>query len=229
MCCTRLAANTGRKNDAKNRHLGTSAQLCRAISSQLRHISTIEKNLLSSSISSTCPHNMVNFSLVAAEIVYLVWGTPANLNGFRVLASLLQRRRWVEASQTLHDVWPLPGLVDYVYIFDYKLYTFSAAVARNGILPRAKFTLRPPCLALSCWQRYCTAVEQWARAKLCGVEHRAPPIFGRATITLVIGPHSSFYWVTVYTCFGRITWKPDDFWQSWALLRTPRKWYKILL
>ena len=25
------------------------------------------------------------------------------------------------------------------------------------------------------WQRYCTAVEQWARAKLCGVEHRAPP------------------------------------------------------
>ena len=25
----------------------------------------------------------------------------------------------------------------------------------------------------------------------CGVEHRAPPIFGRATITLGIGPHSS--------------------------------------
>jgi len=26
-------------------------------------------------------------------------------------------------------------------------------------------------------------------AKLCGVEHRAPPIFGRAAITLGIGPH----------------------------------------
>ena len=26
----------------------------------------------------------------------------------------------------------------------------------------------------------------------CGVEQRAPPIFGRATITLGIGPHSSF-------------------------------------
>jgi len=25
----------------------------------------------------------------------------------------------------------------------------------------------------------------------CGVEHRAPPVFGRATITLGIGPHSS--------------------------------------
>jgi len=27
MCCTRLAANTGRKKVAKNRHLGTIAQL----------------------------------------------------------------------------------------------------------------------------------------------------------------------------------------------------------
>jgi len=31
--------------DAKNRHLGTIAQLCRAISSQLRHVSTIGKKL----------------------------------------------------------------------------------------------------------------------------------------------------------------------------------------
>ena len=31
-CCTRLAENTGRKKVAKNRHLGTIAQLCRAIS-----------------------------------------------------------------------------------------------------------------------------------------------------------------------------------------------------
>ena len=36
-CCTRLAENTGRKNSPKKRHLGTIAQLCRAISSQLRH------------------------------------------------------------------------------------------------------------------------------------------------------------------------------------------------
>jgi len=26
-------------------------------------------------------------------------------------------------------------------------------------------------------------------AKLCGIEQRAPPIFGRAAITLGIGPH----------------------------------------
>jgi len=38
--------NTGRKNDAKNRHLGTIPQLCRAIASQLRHVSTIGKKLV---------------------------------------------------------------------------------------------------------------------------------------------------------------------------------------
>jgi len=35
MCCTRLAANTGHKKVANNRHLGTITQLRRAISSQL--------------------------------------------------------------------------------------------------------------------------------------------------------------------------------------------------
>jgi len=44
--------------DAKNRHsrhLRTIIQLCRTISSQLRHVSTIQKNLLRSNTSSTCP------------------------------------------------------------------------------------------------------------------------------------------------------------------------------
>jgi len=55
-------------------------------------------------------------------------------------------------------------------------------------------------LALSYWQHYCTALAQWARAKLCGTEHRAPPIFGRVTITLGIGPHSS-YGIIPKECF----------------------------
>jgi len=82
---TRLADNTGRKN----RHLGTIAQICPAVSSQLRHESTIGKKLLNSNTSSTCPDNMVNFGPLAAEIGSGVWGTPANFNGFRVLAALL--------------------------------------------------------------------------------------------------------------------------------------------
>jgi len=43
MCCRRLAEKTGRKKVTKNRHLGTIAQLCRAISSQLRHVLAIGK------------------------------------------------------------------------------------------------------------------------------------------------------------------------------------------
>ena len=69
---------------------------------------------------------MVNFSPLAAEIGLPVWGTPANFNGFRVLAALLH----------------------------------STVVLASG--------------------------------KLCGIEQSAPPIFGRAAITLGIGPHSSF-------------------------------------
>jgi len=117
MCCSRLAAITRRKKVAKNRHLCTIAQLRRAISSQLRQVSTIGKKLLSSNTSSTCPYNMVNFGPLAAEILSLVWGTPGNFNGFLVLASLLQRRRSTEVNQTLQYVLPSPGLVRYIYTF----------------------------------------------------------------------------------------------------------------
>jgi len=49
----------------------------------------------------TWPHNMVNFGPLAAQIVSLVWGTPANFNGFRVLAALLDGTLVVGVSQTL--------------------------------------------------------------------------------------------------------------------------------
>ena len=60
---------------------------------------------------------MVKFGPLASEIISIVWGTPGNFNGFRVLAALL-----------------------------------------HGTL-------------------------------VVGVEQRATPIFGRAAITLGIGPH----------------------------------------
>jgi len=102
MCCTRLAENAGRKKVAQNRYLGTIAQLRWAISSQLRHVSTIGKNLLSTSMYSRCLHNMVNFGLLMAEIGSHVWGIPANFNGFRVLAALLHGSPVVSVSETLH-------------------------------------------------------------------------------------------------------------------------------
>jgi len=46
---------------------------------------------------------MVNFGPLAAEISSLVWGTPANFNGIRVLAELglLHGTLLVGVSQTL--------------------------------------------------------------------------------------------------------------------------------
>jgi len=132
---------------------------------------------------------MVTFGPLPTEIDWRVWGTPANFNGFRVLALLLQRRRSMEANQTLHDVWMSPAWAGRLFIH------FLWLLPRNGVLPGAKFTLRPFASSKSCtllyWQRHSTALEQWARAKLCGVEDTAPPIFSTSTITLGIGPHSS--------------------------------------
>ena len=60
-----------------------------------------KKNLLSSNTSCTRPDNVVNFSPLAAEIDPVVWGTPANFNGSRVLAALLHGSQVLGVSQTL--------------------------------------------------------------------------------------------------------------------------------
>jgi len=88
------------------------------------------KNLLSSNISSICPHNMLNFGLLAAEIISSVWGTPENFNGFRVLAVLLHGtpvlgvshtlRRWTEGA-TLYSAgrpsrWALAHISNSTYL-----------------------------------------------------------------------------------------------------------------
>jgi len=80
-----------------------------------------------------------------------------------------------------------------------SLYTFSRALAswRNFALCKTHFTFKS-CVLLY-WQCYCTALQQWASAKLRRgtrngireLSQRALPIFGWAAITLGIGPHSS--------------------------------------
>ena len=96
-----VAENTERKKVAKNRHLGTIAQI---VGLYLRNQGTYrqsEKNLLSSDMSSRCLHNMVNFGPLTAEIGSEVLGTPPNFNGFRVFAALLHGSQVVSVSQTL--------------------------------------------------------------------------------------------------------------------------------
>jgi len=92
---------------------------------------------------------MVNFCPLMAEIGWRVWGTPANFNEFRVLASLLHQHRSTEVNQTsLHDVWPSAGLV-HICVF-------------GGSCPITEFYLIQNALCvLLYWQRYFTALEQW--------------------------------------------------------------------
>jgi len=99
VCGIRLAENAGPKKVAKNRHLSTIAELRRAISSQLRHVSTIGKNLLCRNISSRCPYNTVNLGPLTAEIDWRVWGTPSYFNGYRVLTALLHGSQIVGVSR----------------------------------------------------------------------------------------------------------------------------------
>jgi len=68
---------------------------------KIRHVSTIGKKLVKQQYVLHMPHNMVNFGPLAAEIGLPVWGTPANFNGFRVLAALLPDNQLVGVSQTL--------------------------------------------------------------------------------------------------------------------------------
>jgi len=98
MRCTRLAENTGRKKSPFQHH-GTILSGC--IFATKACIDNQKKNLLNSDTSSICPHGMVNFGPLMAEICWRVWGTPANFNGFRILAALLHGTLVVGVSQTL--------------------------------------------------------------------------------------------------------------------------------
>jgi len=83
-------ANAGRKKIVKNlpsgHHRTTPLGYIFATKAS---IDNWKKNLVKQQISSTCLHNMVNFGPLAAEIGPVVWGTPANFNGFHILAALL--------------------------------------------------------------------------------------------------------------------------------------------
>jgi len=132
-----------------------------------------EKNSLNVNISSTlCSHNMVHFSPLPAEIGWRVWGTPANFKGSCVLASLLQRRRSREVNQTLHDVWPSPGLLLYVYIFGGSCPLTEFCQVSHWLCGHAAYSgiLRPRHIATRCGENdatSCCTMPQTAYAAIC--------------------------------------------------------------
>ena len=97
MCCTRLAGNTGRQKSPFWHHRTTLSGYIFGTKACIDN----RKNLLNSNTSSACPHNMMNFGLLTADICWQVWGSPANFNGFRVLAALLHGTVVLDVNQTL--------------------------------------------------------------------------------------------------------------------------------
>jgi len=111
-------------------------------------------------MSSMCLHNMVNFGPLTAELCWRVWGTPANLNGFYVLPSLLQRCCSPEAKQTARCL-----AISWAATL-YKHFPGSCPW-QNFARCRIHFTSKS-CVLVYC-QRYFTALQQPASVELCGV------------------------------------------------------------
>jgi len=104
--CLKCAARGSLKiQDAKIKPKSPSARhrttLSGSIFATKARIDNRKKNLSNSNISPICPHNMANFGLLTAEIGSLVWGSPANFIGFRVLTALLHSSTLLGVSQTL--------------------------------------------------------------------------------------------------------------------------------
>jgi len=142
---------------------------------------------------------MVNFGPLTAEIGSEIWGTPANFNGFRVLASLLQRRRSTEVNQTLHDVWSSPGLVHYIIHFGGSCPLTEFCQVQNSVCVQL---LRSPVLTALLHGTRAMGVSQTLQrgSPLQGMELRnfrssfsteGATYIPRAAVTLGIGPHSS--------------------------------------
>jgi len=98
MCCTWLAENTGCKKSPSGHHHTTLSGYIFTTKACIDNW----KKMCSAAVSPPhVPRNMVNFVPLVAEIVSLVWGTPANFNGFRILAALLHGTPVLGVSQTL--------------------------------------------------------------------------------------------------------------------------------
>jgi len=95
-CCMRVAENTGRKTSPKNSLSAHHRTIFSGCTFATKENIGSRKKLFNSNISSTCPHNMVNFGPLAAEIVLPLWGTQQISTAFacwlRYCTDVAQRR-----------------------------------------------------------------------------------------------------------------------------------------
>jgi len=191
--CTWLAENTGHKNDAKNRHLCTIAQLYQAVSSQLRHVSTIGK---------------IFFKQQYVFRMLPQYGKLLPVNGWERLASFghpskfrrVSRLVFVTAATLLAGGQPNFARCLAISWAATLYIHFRGLLPPDGILPGPKFTLvqvlSSPTLAALIHGTPAAGVSQTLRRGtrngITELLQRAPAIFGKAAITLGTGPRSSY-------------------------------------
>jgi len=146
-------------------------------------IDNSKKKLVKQQCLPTCPHNMVNFGLLAAEICWWVWGTPGNFNGFRILAALLHGTLVVTISQTLRR-WTHGAI--YIWQGGHQVEHWPTFLVLCCVLTKY-------CSITWCdlFSNYCNSfsighnfneLEMWANAQRDGrpAEHRWRPLFNAA-------------------------------------------------
>jgi len=126
----------------KIRHLGTVTQLCRAVSLQLRHVSTIGKKLVKQQ---HLLHVSSQYGELRLSNHWDPFGSFGHPSKFQRLSRLWLRYCSDIAHWRPSKLWTIFGR----FLGCHTIYTFWGLLSPNGILPAAKFTLRPS-LAFFC-------------------------------------------------------------------------------
>jgi len=130
------------------------------------------------------------------------FGYPSKFQQVSHLAfvtAAVQRRRSLEANQTLHDVWLSPGLLHDIYIFGGSCCLTEFCLVQNSLYIKV---LRSLILAALLHGTPAVGVSQTlqhgTRNGITELSLSAPPIFGWAAMTLGIGPHSSYIYFQIH-------------------------------
>ena len=174
----------------ENCHLRTIAELCRAISSQLSHVSTIGEKPVKQQylLHTSTQYGKLRPTNGWDRFTSLGQGHPHQISmGF---ASCLRY-----CSDVAHRR-PTKLCMMFGYLLHwYTIYTLSGALAPRRNFARCKIHFTSKSCFLLYSQHYCMALQQ-RRQPNFAAWYKAPLIFGWAASMLAIGPHSSFF------CYG---------------------------
>ena len=147
----------------KDRHLRTIAQLCRAESSQLRHVSIIGKKLVKQQY---LLHMSTQYSELRSTSGWERFGCLRHPNKFQRVSRL----GFVTAATSFIRSQPFFARCLAISRAGTLYVHFSGAFTPWRNFATCKLHFASKSSVRLYWQHYCTALDQWApAAKLCGV------------------------------------------------------------